>query len=148
MARKKRTPEEIKTYQKAWREQNRDKMRKYAQKYRDAHRDVPQHLFRKYGITVQDKERMWAEQDGKCKVCGEPMKHVFDRDCCVDHCHETKKVRGLIHWYCNIIVGVVENKPVLFQQVKSYIDSYKRDAIVRTQENTNLENVAEMSTSV
>lgn len=140
-----RTPEEIKEYQKTWREKNRKKMRKYAQKYRDAHRDVPQHLFRKYGITVQDKQRMWKEQNGKCKVCGEPMKDVFDRDCCVDHCHVTKQVRGLIHWYCNIIVGVVENKPVLFCQVKDYIDSYKRDAIVRTHENNNHESVAEMS---
>ena len=121
MARKKRTPEDIKKYQADWRERNREKMRKYAKKYRDAHRDVPHHLERKYGITVADKEAMWESQSGNCAVCNLPMKGVFDRDCCVDHDHVTKKVRGLLHWYCNIIVGVFETKPVLFEQVQNYL---------------------------
>jgi hypothetical protein len=120
-----RTPEQLKEYHKQYRDKHRDKMRQYAKKYRDAHRDVPQHLMRKYGITVEDKQAMWDRQDGKCAVCKEPMKHVFDRDCCVDHCHETKKVRGLIHWYCNILVGVLEAKPLTLQQVIAYVDSFK-----------------------
>jgi hypothetical protein len=33
-------------------------MRQYAKKYREAHRDMPQHLMRKYGITVEDKKLM------------------------------------------------------------------------------------------
>jgi len=119
-----RTPEQKKAYHKQWRENNREKMRKYAKTYRDEHRDVPQHLMRKYGITVADKELMWNKQNGNCAVCSLPMKHVFDRDCCVDHDHVTLKVRGLIHWYCNIIVGVFETKPVLFDQVHQYIKSY------------------------
>lgn len=121
MARKRRTPEEIKEYQQKWRERNRDKMRRYAKKYRDKHRDKPQHLMKKYGITVEDKEAMFQAQDGLCAVCEQPMAHVFDRDCCVDHNHTTGKVRGLIHWYCNIIVGVFEKKPVLFEQVHGYL---------------------------
>ena len=142
MARRKtRTLEERKQYEKEWRAANRDKMRQYAKKYREAHRDMPQHLMRKYGITVKRKEEMWDEQKGLCAVCGTPMISVFNRDCCVDHDHKTNKVRGLVHWYCNIIVGVFEAKPVLFEQVQSYI----RDAIVRTQENENLESLAEMT---
>lgn len=121
MTRKSRTPEDIKEYQKQWRERNRDKMRKYAKKYRDEHRDKPSHLMRKYGITVQRKEEMYEEQNGKCLVCSEPLKGVHDRDTCVDHCHSTGKVRGLLHWYCNIIVGVFENKPVLLEQVRDYV---------------------------
>lgn len=121
MARKRRTPEEIKEYQRQWRECNREKVRVYAKRYRDAHRDKPAHLERKYGITVADKQAMWEYQKGLCAVCGEPMKHVFDRNCQVDHCHDTNKVRGLLHWYCNIMVGVVENRPGLLSKVHEYI---------------------------
>jgi hypothetical protein len=116
-----RTPEQIKEYQKKWREDNREKMRKYAKTYRDQHRDKPAHLMRKYGITVERKEEMYIEQKGICLVCNLPLKAVHDRDTCVDHCHATKRVRGLIHWYCNIIVGVYENKPVLLEQVRHYV---------------------------
>lgn len=121
MARKPQTPEQRKEYQKKWRENNRDKMRKYAQKYRDQHRDKPAHLMRKYGITVERKEEMYTEQNGICLVCNQPLKAVHDRDTCVDHCHTTKRVRGLIHWYCNILVGVFEKKPVLLEQVRDYV---------------------------
>src|ERR1035437_9080288 len=116
-----RTLEQVKEYQKKWRESNRDKTRKYAQKYRDEHRDEPAHLMRKYGITVKRKEEMYVEQKGICLVCDQPLKGVHDRDTCVDHCHKTKKVRGLIHWYCNILVGVYENKPVLLEKVQAYV---------------------------
>ncbi len=124
MARKTRTPEQIKEYQKQWRERNRDRMRKYAKKYRDAHRDVPAHLERKYGITVADKEKMYKDQGGLCAVCGEPMADVFDRDCQVEHDHVSNKVRGLVHWYCNIMVGVVENHPTMLEKIYKYLDSF------------------------
>ena len=126
MTRKLRTEEEKKQYHKEYREKHRDKMRQYAKKYRDAHKDMPSHLMRKYGITVEDKQRMWDEQKGICAVCGTALIAVFDRDCCVDHDHKTNKVRGLIHWYCNIIVGVAEAKPLLLEQIYKYLDSHAR----------------------
>jgi len=116
-----RTPEQAKEYQKQWRVNNREKMRKYAKTYRDQHRDKPAHLMRKYGITVERKEEMYAEQHGVCLVCDQPLKAVHDRDTCVDHDHATGKVRGLLHWYCNILVGVFENKPVLLEKVQAYV---------------------------
>jgi hypothetical protein len=119
-----RTLEQKRQSEKEWRERNRDKMRKYAQKYRDAHRDKPTHLMSKYGITVADKQKMWEDQKGICAVCGIPLTAVFDRDCCVDHDHKTKKVRGLIHWYCNILVGVAEAKPLLLEQVYKYLETH------------------------
>jgi hypothetical protein len=86
-----RTVEEIKEYQRRWRENNRVKMREYAKTYRKKHRDVPAHLMRKYGITPEDKIRMWNEQNGLCGVCGETMLSVFDRNCQVEHDHKTKR---------------------------------------------------------
>jgi hypothetical protein len=88
---------------------------------------------------------MWNEQEGNCGVCGNPMTHVFARDCQVEHDHFTGKVRSLTHWYCNMMVGVMENKPILLHQIVKYLEVHKRDAIVRTHGNNNHESSAEMS---
>jgi hypothetical protein len=133
MARKKRSPEDIKEYQKQYRARNREKLRVIAKRYRDKNKDVPSHLMRKYGITVDDKISMWNSQNGLCAVCGNALPDVFDRNCHVDHCHETKVVRGLLHWYCNNLVGVAEHNydPSLVTKVFDYI-ALHRDVIVRT----------------
>jgi hypothetical protein len=120
----KRTPEQIALYQKRYREAHREEIRRNAKKYRDAHRDKPAHLMKKYGITVAHKEMMFEEQKGLCAVCKEPLIAVHDRDTCVDHCHTSKKVRGLVHWYCNILVGVFEKKPVLYTRVQDYVSQH------------------------
>jgi len=148
MARKTRTPEQIKQYQADWRKRNRVKMRKYAKKYRDAHRDAPAHLERKYGITIADKEKMYADQKSLCAVCGEPMADVFDRNCQVDHDHVSEKVRGLVHWYCNILVGVVRIIQHCWKRYMHILIFTIRDAIVRSYRNENCMKLAEMSSFV
>lgn len=55
----------------------------------------------RYGITVEDYERMLAEQGGRCKVtdCRRlPGKRRLD----VDHNHQTGEVRGLLCRRCNL----------------------------------------------
>jgi len=146
MARIKRTLEQRKQYEKEWRERNREKMRVYAKRYRDKYRDVPAHLERKYGITVDDKIKMYSDQQGNCGVCGNPMKYVFDRDCQVEHDHKTGKVRSLTHWYCNVMIGVMEKNPIFPIQIQKYLEFHNRDTIVRTYENNNHKSVTEMIT--
>ena len=146
MARKKRTLEEIKEYQANWRKANRQKMRDYAKVYRNKHRHshVQIHLAKKYNLTIEGKQQIWDSQVGLCAVCSQALPDIFQRDCQVEHDHITGRVRGLAHWYCNIVVGVMENHPVLLEKVVRYLETHKRDAIVRTQENMNLERSAEM----
>lgn len=68
-------------------------------------------LVSNYGITRQDYDRMYEEQDGKCAICGGPpvarrsgSTAVFH----VDHNHTTGAVRGLLCARCNLLVGVIE----------------------------------------
>ena len=132
----------------AWLRANRNKVSQYNKDWRASdngkRKQLNRHLVRKYGITIEDKQAMWDKQQGNCAVCHKPMPSIFDRDCQVEHDHATNKVRSLAHWYCNIMVGVMENHPTLLSCIVEYLEGY---AIVRTQENQNLEKSAEMSGS-
>ena len=65
------------------------------------------HLKKAYGITPDDFDRMMAEQDGKCGICGihqDDNRRTFS----VDHCHKTGRVRGLLCNNCNAAVGLLQ----------------------------------------
>jgi hypothetical protein len=82
------------------------------------------HLKFYYGLTLEEYDRMYNAQNGLCKICG---KHVEHRKLCVDHDHDTNKVRGLLCRSCNIRLGVIESasKKGLFQKMLDYLKGIK-----------------------
>lgn len=63
------------------------------------------HLVNTYGITQADYDRMFAEQGGVCAICRKPQHHSRFSNLCVDHCHKTGAVRGLLCSSCNRAIG-------------------------------------------
>lgn len=60
-----------------------------------------------YGITPQQYDEMLAAQNGVCAACkGQPRQ---GRPLCIDHCHKTKKIRGLLCDACNVCAGHLES---------------------------------------
>ncbi len=59
------------------------------------------HLERRYGISRTDYQVLLAAQRGVCPVCGKRSKKTL----CVDHCHATGTVRGLLCRQCNFGLG-------------------------------------------
>jgi len=59
-------------------------------------------LLREYGITQDEYERLFDEQDGACKLCG--AKPNDGENLSVDHVHDSDPVivRGLLCHSCNI----------------------------------------------
>jgi formate dehydrogenase maturation protein FdhE len=62
---------------------------------------------KKYGLTVEEFRRMEKEQGGCCAVCGIKP----DYRLCVDHRHDTGKVRGLLCRTCNKAIGQLGDTP-------------------------------------
>lgn len=56
-----------------------------------------------YGLTVEDVERMLAEQGGCCKICR--ADHPGSRQWQVDHNHTTERIRGILCGACNRMLG-------------------------------------------
>ena len=72
----------------------------------------------RYGITIDDYNRMLEDQDHKCKIClaGEERGRLH-----VDHCHETGKIRGLLCHQCNNGLGCFHDSDSLLEHAIEYI---------------------------
>lgn len=82
----------------------------------------------KYGIGLDDVERMEAAQDGVCALCGERPDYGRRRAngdrfavLHVDHDHETGRVRGLLCNRCNWWIGYYEKHKLNASQVAVYL---------------------------
>lgn len=71
----------------------------------------------RYGLTEEAYDALMEKQDGGCAICG------AEGDFSVDHCHDTKKVRGLLCRECNIGLGKFKDDPELLRKAISYLIS-------------------------
>jgi hypothetical protein len=78
-------------------------------------------LLKKYGITADEYDRMFEEQGGKCKICGDKQE---DKKLAVDHCHDTGNVRGLLCNFCNLGLGYFKDNILYMNNAISYIQSF------------------------
>ena len=89
---------------------------------KDARRDY--NLRRLYGINSKDYERMLAEQDGCCAICGTDQPGGRqNKYFMVDHCHTTNKVRGLLCASCNMMLGMAEDNITTLNNAIDYLKS-------------------------
>lgn len=66
------------------------------------------HLISKYGMTSEDKTRMYQHQNNSCAIC---QTEIALKEIHVDHCHATGKVRGLLCGACNKALGLLKDDP-------------------------------------
>lgn len=100
-------------YQKAWRDAN---------PARAKHHDLKKH----YGIGLEEYVALREKQDGKCAICGNGEFAVNPRtgrvrELAVDHCHASKKIRGLLCTNCNKGIGHFKDTPGLLEAALAYL---------------------------
>jgi hypothetical protein len=75
-----------------------------------------------HGITLDEYNAILASQEGGCAICGGPQvaphKHL-----CVDHCHATGKIRGLLCSPCNKSLGLFRDNPDTLRAAAQYIEA-------------------------
>jgi hypothetical protein len=81
----------------------------------------------RYGISADDYDRLFDEQDGKCAICSrEPVawqgkwKGRLPR-LVVDHDHDTGRVRGLLCGSCNRALGILGDNLAGISRVAAYL---------------------------
>ena len=83
------------------------------------HRDRT--LMYKFGITLDQYNQMFANQEGKCLTCDKHQSELT-KTLAVDHDHNTGKVRGLLCDFCNRQLGVYESQRKLFNRFDDYLN--------------------------
>lgn len=76
----------------------------------------------KYGIEISDFEAMLSLAGGLCEICrGPPTVYHGYGTLCVDHCHATNKVRGLLCNKCNQALGLFKDSILNLESAVGYL---------------------------
>lgn len=106
-------------------EKGRIKNRKYFEKHPEIARNT--NLKRKFGITLEDYNRMWNDQNGLCAVCGKPetaTRKNVTKCLAVDHNHKTEKVRALLCQQCNYALGFADDNIERLIDLAEYLERH------------------------
>jgi hypothetical protein len=141
------TNEEKRAAWRAWYAANKEKQREYMRAYRAANperfaayeekhnakkkqrrRANPaaraaaartERLKARYGLTPEQVTAMVEAQGFRCAACPRDVTNVP----CVDHCHTTGKVRGILCRKCNIALGHADDNPQTLRALADYLET-------------------------
>lgn len=111
----------MKAYHKDWYSRNAPTVReKDAKRYKAWRAESPnaQAAYR-YGVPVEELDALY-DAFSECMICGGPP--VRDKRLCVDHCHETNRVRGLLCVKCNAALGHMDDDPGRLRAAADYLE--------------------------
>ena len=77
----------------------------------------------KYNFSVEEYNVMFEEQGGVCKICHLPQTNKRFTHLCVDHDHDTGKVRGLLCDPCNRAIGLLKDDERILLNAIEYLRS-------------------------
>ena len=76
----------------------------------------------KYNITLEEYNELFEKQNGCCAICGIHQSMITSgRSLAVDHCHKTKKIRGLLCFLCNTGIGKLNDDIELMKKAIDYL---------------------------
>jgi Recombination endonuclease VII len=115
----------------------RQKLLAAAQAYYEAHKEElserrrrkrqtdPEHRDKRlryiYGISLEEYAAMLAHQGGVCAIC--KKKPDKGKPLCVDHCHVTGMVRGLLCQKCNSVLAFGNDDPDILRAAIAYLQA-------------------------
>lgn len=74
-----------------------------------------------YGISSADYDRLLKEQNNSCAICGKPPEKV---KLSVDHNHANGRVRGLLCFRCNTLLGLAYDSIQILTNALGYITKH------------------------
>lgn len=77
-------------------------------------------------ITPEFHQELLQKQNNCCAICKNPETYTHQktgeiRELCVDHCHESGKIRGLLCSRCNHVLGHFNDSVDLFKSAITYL---------------------------
>lgn len=116
-------------YQK-FREQRKADAKIYRAKYPDRVKAVNRNKRFKYlyGISLTEYNQMFDSQSGLCAICGKPESRLTVSgkpfNLSVDHNHQTGKIRQLLCYSCNSVIGYIKEDLKTAQALFNYLNKW------------------------
>jgi len=80
-------------------------------------------------VTGEQYKAILKKQNNGCAICGKAESAIHQgepRRLAIDHCHDSKGIRGLLCVKCNIGIGQFCDNPKLLQKAALYPDQAQR----------------------
>ena len=83
------------------------------------------YVYNTYGIPLEQYDKMLQDQDHRCAICngvGFRMRKETRSTLCVDHCHTTGRVRGMLCHNCNRALGLFQDNTEFLLKAVRYLE--------------------------
>jgi hypothetical protein len=109
---RKNNPEKIKVQRK-----------KFSGKYK--HKYKAYQIMYEYNMSIDEYQDMFKKQNSTCAICFTQIKPDKGlRSACIDHDHETGKVRELLCFHCNTGLGMFKDNIGLLENSVKYLKKW------------------------
>jgi hypothetical protein len=108
----------------AYYQAHKQEINKRCRAYYHAHKDdgAVQRAQRRYGISAAEYDALLAKQGGACAICRKRARGRL----CVDHCHLTGTIRGLLCHACNRALGALKDDQASLVAALAYLGALPR----------------------
>jgi hypothetical protein len=113
--------EKRRQYSKQYAENNKEKLkiqrREYYQKTKEQRQAYGRmlHYKKKFGITIAERDALFAANNGLCHICSRVPSEGIDHD------HDTGRIRGALCDPCNLILGYAKDNPEILLLAADYL---------------------------
>lgn len=113
-------------YNKKYWQTNKIKLVEHSKEYRQTEKGKlacrRRDLKKSFGITLGEFDLMAENQNGICAICGNI--NINGHRLCVDHDHETGKIRALLCDHCNHLLGCAKENVIVLQSAINYLHNH------------------------
>ena len=120
--------EELLKRRRAHYQENKEAIKEHARAFRHARKRnndprLRSFALKRYGITLAEYDALLEKQGGVCAICRKRSR----RRLCVDHCHLTGTIRGLLCDACNLGLGSLKEDQASLVAALAYLGALPRD---------------------
>lgn len=125
-------PDKVKENKKRFRENNPESIKKSIQKCWEENGDQYRITYwrhwlkKKYGLTEERYYEILENQEYRCAICKSFEKDSRKGRFCVDHCHDTNIIRGLLCFSCNVMLGNANDRIDLLREAIIYLKKFPK----------------------
>lgn len=115
-------PDKIRATKRGYNQRNKSWLSEYIAEWQRRNPSKVQARNRRFrhGLSPEDVLALKELQQGKCAGCLKEFSAIRE---CIDHCHSTGRIRGLLCQKCNTSLGMVDDKPETLRRLADYLES-------------------------